>query len=115
VDIWGNGEEARDFLYVGDLVDFVERALERQRERFALLNAGSGVAVSVNELARKIVAASGRALALRHDPSKPTIKTSLSLDCSKAAALLGWSPRTSLDAGIALTLDWWRRNVPKSP
>jgi len=87
------------------------RAIDRQREAYALYNAGSGVAISVGKLVRKIVAASGKRLEIRHDLSKPTIKTSLSLDCRKAARELGWTPRTGLDDGIGLTLDWWRKSA----
>jgi nucleoside-diphosphate-sugar epimerase len=115
IEVWGSGEEARDLLYVGDLIDFVERAIDRQREAYALYNAGSGRAFSVNELVAKIVAASGKQLEIRHDLTKPTIKTSLSLDCRKAARKLGWAPRTTLDDGIRLTLDWWRRYCGRQP
>lgn len=115
VDVWGAGEEARDFLYVGDLVDCVARIIERQDGKFALYNVGCGTAVSVKDVVAKIIAASGKHLVVRHDLSKPTIKTSLCLDSAKAAQELGWTPRTTLDDGIRLTLDWWRQNVAKSP
>lgn len=115
VDVWGTGEEARDFLYVGDLVDCVARIIERQDGKFALYNIGSGSAISVKDMVAKIIAASGKHLVVRHDLSKPTIKTSLCLDSAKAAQELGWTPHTTLDDGIRLTLDWWRRNVAKSP
>ncbi len=111
VDVWGSGEEARDLLYVGDLVDFVERAMDRQQSAYALYNAGLGRAISVNELVAKIIAASGRKLEIRHDLTKPSIKTSLCLDCAKAERELGWKPRTTLDEGIRMTLDWWRKNL----
>lgn len=115
VDVWGTGEEARDFLYVGDLVDCVARIIEHQDGKFALYNVGCGTAVSVKDVVAKIIAASGKHLVVRHDLSKPTIKTSLCLDSAKAAQELGWTPRTTLDDGIRLTLDWWRQNVAKSP
>lgn len=111
IDVWGSGEEARDLLYVGDLVDFVERAIDRQSEAYALYNAGCGRAISVNELVAKILAASGRSLEIRHDLTKPTIKTSLCLDCAKAERELGWKPRVSLEEGIQCTLDWWQSNI----
>ncbi len=110
IKVWGSGEEARDLLYVDDLVDFVERAIERQSAPYALYNVGAGRAISVNELARTIIAASGRALDIEHDLTKPTIPTSLALDCGKAARELGWRPKTALKDGIAKTLDWWRAN-----
>lgn len=115
VEVWGTGEEARDFLYVGDLVDCVARIIERQDGKFVLYNIGSGTAIRVKDVVAKIVAASGKRLVVRHDLTKPTIKTSLCLDSAKAAQELGWTPRTALDDGIRLTLDWWRRNVAKSP
>jgi GDP-L-fucose synthase len=108
IEVWGSGEEARDLLYVGDLVDFVERATDRQEAAYALYNAGGGRAISVNELVAKIIDASGRKLEIRHDLTKPTIKTSLWLDCAKAERELGWTPRTTLDDGIRKTIAWWR-------
>ena len=112
VRVWGEGEEARDLLYVGDLVDFVERAIDRQSAPYALYNVGYGRAVSVNELVGKIIAGSGRSLRVEHDLTKPSIKTSLYLDCRKAEGELGWTPKTPLEEGIRLTLDWWRKNPP---
>lgn len=112
VHVWGEGEEARDLLYVGDLVDFVERAVDRQSAPYALYNVGCGRAVSVNELVGKIIAASGRSLRVEHDLTKPSIKTSLYLDCRKAEEELGWTPKTPLEEGIRVTLDWWRKNPP---
>ena len=108
IGVWGSGEEARDLLYVGDLVDFVERALDRQETPFELYNVGAGTAVTINDLVARIIAASGRDLTVEHDLSRPTIKTSPRLDCAKARRQLEWSPKVSLDAGIAKTIKWWR-------
>jgi GDP-L-fucose synthase len=112
--VWGSGEEARDLLYVDDLVDFVARVVDRQTTPYALFNAGYGHAIPINELVAEIVAASGRSLSIEHDFGKPTIKTSLALDCAKAARELDWRPQVSLAEGIRRTIDWWRANVPRS-
>jgi nucleoside-diphosphate-sugar epimerase len=48
---------------------------------------------------------------IEHDLTKPTIKTSLALDCDLAQQELGWQPRTTLEDGIAKTISWWRANV----
>lgn len=111
IEVWGDGEEARDLLYVDDLVEFVERTIDRQAENYALYNAGLGRTVSVRELVTKIIAASGRPLEIKYDLSKPSIKTSVCLDCRKAERELGWRPDVPLEEGIRRTLDWWRSNI----
>jgi nucleoside-diphosphate-sugar epimerase len=109
--VWGSGEEERDLLYVSDLVDFVSLAIEKQESPFELLNVGYGEAVSIKELVKKIIAASGNDLKMEHDLSKPTIKTSLCLDTTKAQELLGWQRRVSLEDGIQKTMKWYRENM----
>jgi len=110
--VWGSGEEARDLLYVGDLVRCVELVIERQRDAFALYNVGAGRAVKVREVVERVIAASGRRLAIEHDLSQPTIPVSLALDCSRIAAEIGWRPETDLDRGLAETIAWWRAHPP---
>lgn len=109
VVVWGSGEEARDLLHVRDLVEFVDLALQRQPAAFGLYNCGLGRAVAVRDLVAKVAAASGRRLAIEFDLDRPTIKTSLSLDCSKAERELGWTAKIDLDQGIGQTLAWWRQ------
>ncbi len=63
-------------------------------------------------MVRRIIEASGRDLAIEFDHGKPSIKTSLYLDCARAEAELGWRRQVSFDDGIHRTLDWYRENVP---
>ncbi len=109
VTVWGTGEEARDLLYVDDLVRFVELAIDRQASPYELLHAGAGKAVRIRDLVSQIVAASGKDLRVEHDLNGPTIKTSFALDSGRAFELLGWRPQVPLEAGIAKTLRWWRQ------
>ena len=113
VTVWGNGEEKRDLLYVDDLVDFVDSVIKNQKAKYQLYNCGYGQAVSIASLVDKIIRISGRKLQVKYDIDKPTIKTSLCLDCSKAFRDLNWKPATDLDEGIRLTIDWWRSNIKK--
>ncbi len=110
--VWGDGSEARDLLYIADLVDCVLSAIDRQRRPFALYNVGYGEAFPVREVVRRIVKASGRPLEIIYDKSQPSLKTSLFLDCSRVKDDLGWVPRVSLDEGIRRTLAWYRAHRP---
>lgn len=112
VTVWGTGEEERDLLYVDDLVNAVLLSMEKQIEPFELLNIGSGSSIAVRELVQKIIDASGKKIAIEYDTSKPTIKTKLALDCTKAKTLLGWQRRVSLEEGIRKTMEWYRKNIP---
>ncbi len=111
VVMWGTGEEKRDLLHVNDLCSFVEFAIQRQKTNYELFNVGLGEAVAVRDLVSKIIAASGKNLEVENDLSKPTIKTSLYLDWTKALREIGWQPQISLDEGIKMTLDWYKENI----
>ncbi len=109
--VWGTGEEERDLLYVSDLVDFIELAIDKQKSKFELLNAGYGSSISISGLVRKIIEHSGKNLDIEYDRTKPSIKTKLSLDTARANKILGWSPKTSIDDGIIKTMTWYKENI----
>ncbi len=109
--VWGTGEEERDLLYATDLADFVELAIDKQKSPFELVNVGLGSSISIKDLVTKIIKASGKNMEIIYDTSKPTIKTKLFLDISKAKTLFGWEPKVSLDAGIQKTMAWYRENI----
>jgi nucleoside-diphosphate-sugar epimerase len=110
ITVWGTGEEARDLIYVDDLVGFVERAIERQTAPYEMLHASAGSAIRIKDLVARIVAASGRDLRIDHDLAGPTIRTSFALDNRRALARLGWRPEVSFDEGVRRTVEWWRTN-----
>lgn len=108
--VWGEGKEARDLLHVQDLVDFVEKAVLKQESKFELYTVGLGKATSVADLMQKIIWHSGKNLRVSYDKTKPTIQTTLYLDCSKAKRELGWEPKISLDEGIEKTMKWYKNS-----
>lgn len=110
VKVWGPGTEARDLLYVEDLVDFVVLAL-RQNSPFELVNVGGGREYQVNEVVEALIRASGKRLIIEHDLSKPHIPINLLLDNTKAAERFGWRPKTSLEEGCRKTVAWYRENL----
>ncbi len=114
ITVWGTGDEERDLLYIDDLVNFVDLAIQKQPEKYRLYNCGYGKAIAIKELVKKIVDYSGKSLKIEHDLSQPTIKTSLFLDCDLAKKELGWKVKTDLDTGIQKTLIWWKANIAKN-
>lgn len=109
ITVWGEGLEKRDLLYVEDFIEFIDLALKKQNSNFEIFNVGLGSFVSIKELVDKIIFHCKINLNIVHDLSKPSIPTSICLDCSKAKSLLGWTPKHSLDQGIIKTINWYKQ------
>ena len=110
INVWGTGEEKRDLLYVQDLIDFIDLALEKQGAGCELYNVGLGEGIKIKDLVKKVIKVSGKDLDMKHDLSKPTLPTSLFLDCEKAEKELGWKPKHSLEEGLRKTIKWYKEN-----
>jgi GDP-L-fucose synthase len=106
VEIWGSGRPRREFLHVDDLADAVVFLLKNWSEEEPI-NIGTGVDITIAELARLIADIVGFGGRFVFDHSKPDGTPRKLLDCSKLAAL-GWRPRIELEAGIRQTYSWYR-------
>jgi UDP-glucose 4-epimerase len=111
--IHGDGEQTRDFVYVGDVVDAWLRVLDAREAYGATLNVGSGKETSVNELADAVLAALGESRAswdMRSAQAQLGDQRRSAADV-RALGALGWSPSVPLADGIARTVDWARASV----
>ena len=109
--VWGDGSTERDLLYVSDVVDFIEKAIENQEENYELFNVGYGESISVKDIVSKIIEESGKKLSITYDLEKPSINTKLALNSQKAFDKLGWKPNVSIEEGIRKTIDWYKNNI----
>jgi UDP-glucose 4-epimerase len=101
--IFGDGEQRRDFVYVGDVVDAMLATVGRSGGPY---NVGTGDATSVNELHAACRTAAGGGAAPRHEAARLGDVIRSVLDSSRAERELGWHARVSLDDGIARTWAW---------
>lgn len=105
LNIYGDGTQTRDLLYVEDCADFVIRAGRDSRANGQLLNAGLGRDISINELARMIGGDAGRIRHVAHIHPQSEIPKLL-CNYDKARELLDWQPRVSLEEGLQRTREW---------
>lgn len=104
--VMGNGQETRSFHYISDTLDGMLRAVEKLTEQQVVgpFNLGAEGRVTIEEIARTIIAISGKDIPITWDTSKPTAIWGQALNCQLAADLLdGWRPRVSLREGLELT------------
>jgi GDP-L-fucose synthase len=109
--VWGDGSTERDLLYVDDVVDFIHKAIDGQKEQYGLYNVGYGKSFSVKQIVEKIINISEKNVTMVHDLTKPSINTKLALISEKAKKDLGWERTTTLDEGIKKTIQWYRNNI----
>jgi UDP-glucose 4-epimerase len=101
--IFGEGRQTRDYVYVGDVVDAMLRALERDG---GVYNVGTGVETSVVELYDAIRTVSGIDREPAFAPARLGELQRSVLDASLAERDLGWHPERSLAGGLAATWEW---------
>ncbi len=106
LEVWGSGKAKRDFIYIDDLLDMVEKLVLNQKEIFGLFNCGMGYSVSINDLVKKIIKISGKNLSIKNNIDKPDFPTALSLNCEKAFDELQWKANTNLEKGLKKTYEW---------
>lgn len=107
VEIWGDGEARREFMYAGDLADFIWRFHDRLEDLPDTLNVGVGQDATINAYYRAAADALGYGGGFRHDLSRPVGMRRKLMDVSRQRAL-GWAPPTALAEGIAAAAAYYR-------
>jgi dTDP-glucose 4,6-dehydratase len=111
----GNLETTRDFTYVDDTVDGFIKAGEAPDVDGKILNLGTGSEIKIGALVEKIVRLTGSSAQIEVDPVRlrPAGSEVLRLVSNNALAraVLGWTPRISLDAGLKQTIDWIKEHL----
>ena len=110
IEIWGNGNERRDFLYIDDLCSAIECVIKKQKKKFELLNISYGKNFSIKEIVKKVRKCINKNYKIIFDRSKPSININISVDNSKAARQYKWQPKNKIDEGIKKTISWYLRN-----
>jgi len=109
IEVWGDGNDIKDFIYVQDLVEGVLLAMEKI-ETFDPVNIATGKSCTVKEVLNAILIADNYQNAkIVFDSSKPTMIPKRLIDTSKAKKLLGFKAKTSLAEGIKKTVDWYEK------
>ena len=106
VELWGTGSPMREFLHVDDLGQAVLFALENKLEEH-LYNVGTGVDLTIKELAELIQSTVGHQGEIKWDSAKPDGTPRKLMDISKLNNM-GWSSKINLDTGIPKVYYWYK-------
>ena len=109
VNLWGTGKPRREFLHVNDLAKAIIVCLDKY-DSDQQVNIGTGIDVTVAELAAKIAISTGYIGSISWDESREDGTPQKVLDIQKITNL-GWKPLIGLDQGIKLTVEWYLENL----
>lgn len=109
IEVWGDGEQTRSFMYIDDCVEGIYRIAHMDYEQ--PLNLGTDELVTVNQLIDIISKVAGKPVHKRHDLTKPQGVRGRNSDNSKIRQVLGWEPSIRLEAGLATTYKWIEQQV----
>jgi GDP-L-fucose synthase len=108
INMWGDGSARREFTYVDDVAAFIVANLEKLEIMPQVLNLGSGFDYSVKEYYESVLKCFDLIVEIKPDVSKPSGMQRKLLN-SESAKSLGWNPKTSLEDGLGLTIEWYSR------
>jgi len=109
--ILGDGSQRLDYVFVEDVVDATLRCMESP-ESGRLLNVGTGVGTSINQLTDAMLEVAGSPLRPVHEPPDWTAGSSRVADIAAIRAALGWAPRATLAEGLRATWSWINGESP---
>ena len=107
--VWGTGKPTRDFVYAGDVAEGIFKSAEIY-DQPQLVNLASGRDTSIRDVVQTLIGITGFDGKIHWDTSRPDGQCERRFDLSKAEADLGFKARTSLEEGLRLTVDWYRKN-----
>lgn len=109
--VWGTGRTKRDLLHIDELSSFIDIVIKSPsiKKKYNIYNLGASNGVTIENVVKQIIRASGKNLNIKFDTTKPDIDVNIFLDCSKAKSL-GWEQQYSFDEAIKKTYNWIKEN-----
>jgi len=111
IEIWGDGNQTRSFLYIDDALDAIYKLM--QSDYSEPLNIGSDELITINQLADLIIKISGKQIHKQYNLSKPQGVRGRNADLTLIRKVLGWQPKISYKQGLAKTYNWVLKQVRK--
>jgi GDP-L-fucose synthase len=108
ISVWGDGEDIKDLVYVDDVIDGMFAAVNKT-QGFDIFNIASGQGYCLKDMLSTLLDIDGYGGAeVEFDPTKPSMIPIRLIDISKATAILGFTPKTSIESGLEKTLTWYK-------
>jgi GDP-L-fucose synthase len=106
-EVWGDGSDIKDFIYVDDFIDALILVFEKSKN-FDVINIASGKEVSIKEIIKVVLdKTSYQSASIKYNIDKPTMIPKRLICIDKLTTLTDWCQKTDLDKGIEKTVEWY--------
>jgi UDP-glucose 4-epimerase len=112
ITVYGNGDLVRDYLFVEDLAELCLKAVVSKEK--GIFNGGSGIGFSLNEIVKIAAEIGGHNPVIQQAPGRLFDVKKNVLCIKKAEQALRWKPKTGIEEGIALHLDWLKGRLSEA-
>ena len=110
IEQFGDGTTSRDYTYIGDICDGVIRAVDRSYP-YQIFNLGKGSGTKLNEFISLVEKHVGKKANIKYMPAQPGDVPFTNADISKANRLLGYESKFTIEEGIKLTAEWYKKEM----
>ena len=110
IPVFGDGSTARDYTYVGDILDGI-MACTQKEFGYEIFNLGESQVVKMSYLIELLEKALGKKAIIDRQPMQPGDVPLTFADISKARARLGYNPQTKIEQGIPLFVEWFQQTA----
>jgi nucleoside-diphosphate-sugar epimerase len=111
IDVWGDGEQTRSFMFIDDCIEGTKKIFESNCRE--VLNIGSEEQVSINQMIEIIEEIAGYKVDKNYQPDKPKGVRGRSSNNDLVKLKLGWDSKTSLKLGLEVTYKWIEKEIAK--
>ncbi len=113
IEIWGTGNDIRDFIYIDDFIDGLLLATEKVN-KFSAINIASGIGYTVNNILQIALEIDEydkyNKIRILYNHNKPSMIPIMLVDTKKAKNLIGFNAKIGIREGIKRTIDWYKNN-----
>jgi len=109
IQVWGDGEDIRDVIYIDDFVDGLISVMEQCKEKHEVVNIGTNTDYSINEILDTCMEVEDYYAPIEYISGKPSMIPVRKINSNKMKEKYGWEAKHSLEDGIRKTIKWYRK------
>jgi GDP-L-fucose synthase len=111
IEVWGDGKDIKDFLYIDDFIACLVKLIKKNTGVFNIFNVASGKQTTINMVLSKLIKIQKiKNVNIVYNKNIPSLIPVRKIDISKIRKFVRWYPRVSLEKGLKKTLEWYKKN-----